>query len=80
MPMVRHDAVRKKCDLPAADGLYQELLESGVIAGFVEKNRAFSRPIKDMEHNSWRSLTASSGHHRFAKAIAMPVQTERSVL
>ena len=77
MPMVGHDAVRKKCDLHSADGIFKEPLEGGVVTGFVKKNSTFSRAIKDVEHKSRRALATSSNHGHLGKAIAVP---KRSVL
>jgi hypothetical protein len=80
MPMVRHDAVRKKCDLHPAGGLREEPFEGGVIARIMKKDRAFGRSVQDVKYKSWRSLPASSRHGRLAEAIGVPARDPRSVL
>ena len=72
MPMVRHDAVRKNCNLYSADSILEQTLERGVIAGSMKKNRTFGRSIENMENKAWRAFAPPSHHNHLAEAIAVP--------
>jgi len=72
MPMVWHDAVRKKCNLVARDGFLQKALERGIVACIFEKSRAFGCPIEDMEDHSRFAFPFPSRHSRLVAATSMP--------
>jgi hypothetical protein len=78
--MVRHDAVRKNCDVHSADSIFEQLLERGVIAGSMKKNRTFGRSIENVENKAWRAFAAPSHHSHPAKAIVVPKGGGPSVL
>jgi hypothetical protein len=62
MPMVRHDAVGKKCDAGALHRFLEKRLEGRVIARILEKDGAFGCSIKDVKYDPRRSVPFPSWH------------------
>jgi len=80
MPMVRHDAVRKKCYRVTPDGFFEHLFECRVVAGIVKEDGAFGCPVQYVKHQSRSSLSRPSRHDGSAEAILMPNRCRPSVL
>ena len=72
MPMVWHDAVRKKCDSVTRHGFLQEPLEGGIVACIFKKSRAFGCPIEDMKDQSRFAFPFPSRHSCLVEATSMP--------
>jgi len=80
MPMVWHDAVRKKRRVLSFNGLLQNLDEGGVLVRIVEKCEALCRSIEQVERNLPRGVTVSSGHAACELANVMPQRPQGTVL
>ncbi len=80
MPMVRHDAVRKNCHVDTRDGFVEQVLEREIVAGIMEKNRAFGRSIQYVEYQSGGVFPLSSRHSGMTEAIPVPGCSLASVL
>ena len=72
MPMVRHHAVREKCDVSSLCSGAQDLLECGVVRVGSEKSGAFCRSIDDMKDEARRENASTSRHDSFIDATRMP--------
>ena len=60
--MVRHDAVRIKCDPASSDRGRQYSLESVVVGSAIEKQRAFRGSVDNVIDDT-REMLASSAWH-----------------
>ena len=80
MTMVRHDAVRKKCNVAAVHRFLEQPDEGRVVARILEKNRAFGCSIEDMKDQSRGSFSYSSRHGVVREATSMPRTYDPSVL
>jgi hypothetical protein len=78
--MGRHEAVRKKFNLEAADGFFKKPFEGHVVAGPLKKNRTFGCSIECVEDQSSRALPLSACHDAAAEASSMPNGCRPSVL
>lgn len=72
MPMIGHDAVRKKCNVDALDGFLEQVFKCEVVLGVMEKKRAFGRSIENVKHHSGGAFPASSRHCAAYKAMGVP--------
>jgi len=80
MPMVRHDAVRKKCDVAAVHGFLEEADEGRVIERIFKKHGAFGCSVEYVKDQSRGSFPSSSRHGAIRKATSMPLARIASVL
>ena len=78
--MIRHDAVRKKCHVDPLDGFLEQVLEREVVAGIMEKNRAFGRSIQYVEYQPGGLFPLSPWHGGMTEANAVPGCSFASVL
>ena len=72
MPVVRHDAVRKKCNVAAPKGIREQGDERGVVSNVMKKHRAFSCSIDYVEYQTRRALSPSSRHDDGARQSRYP--------
>ena len=80
MPMVRHDAVRKKCDVAAVHCFLEQADEGRVVERIVKKHGAFGCSVEYVKHQSRGSFPPSSRHGSIRKATSMPLARVASVL
>lgn len=74
MPMIRHDAVRKKCDVLSIDGSAQHVLERVVIPDVVKQTRLFRSSVDDVKYEAGSGHTRAPWHDGVINASAVPRQ------
>jgi hypothetical protein len=62
MPVVWHETVGKKCNVPPRDRRLEKAFEVGVIAMTVKQDGFFCPAVQDMEHNTGCRIARSSRH------------------
>ena len=72
MPMVRHETVRKNCNVPTTDCTGENVLESRVILRMFEEHRAFCAAIQYVKHKTAAGDPWTSGHDCDHQAISVP--------
>ena len=72
MPMVRHQAVRKKCNVEAARGRDEDRLERAVVGVAVEKTALSGAAVHDVEDHPGREESMASRHDRDDGATDVP--------
>ncbi len=80
MPMVRHDAVRKKRNVAPVHRFLEQSDEGGVVTRIFEKNRTFGCSVEYMEDQARGSFSYSSRHGAVHEATSMPWACDASVL
>ena len=60
--MVRHDAVRKKCDVETLKRRSEDLLERRIVRRIVEKSSTFRGAVDDVEDDAGRADAATTRH------------------
>ena len=80
MPMVRHDAVRKKCHVDALDGFFEQVFKREIVAGVMKEQRPFRRSIQHVKNHSCGAFPVPSGHGVSPEAIGVPIVNRIGVL
>ena len=80
MPMVRHDAVRKKLNVASVHRFLEQSDEGRIVARIFKKNRAFGCSVEDVEDQSCGSFSYSSRHGAVHEATPVPRACIASVL
>ena len=72
MPMVRHDAVRKKCHVASLDRFLEQRDERRVVGRILKKHRAFGGSIEYVKHEPRGPFSHASRHQALFEATPMP--------
>ena len=72
MPMVRHEAVRKKCHVASLHGFLEQPDEGGAIQRIFKKHGAFGGSVEYVKHQPRRPLSHTSRHEGLSEATPMP--------